>query len=335
MVNKTRIIHFTQKPAILATAVSAGPLEKKSVFHSFFDIIYEDERFNRETNERGSAHLIDETCRLAIKKAGLQKEDIDLFLSGDLINQMTPTNLASRELAIPYMGMFSACATSISSLITAGIMIESNLMEYVMCGSSSQHNSVERQFRYPIEYGAQKPPFGQWTVTAAGFGVVSKSEKNRPYLKSATIGKVIDCECNDPLDMGSAMAPAAFDTIQSHLEEDPDGGTYDLVITGDLGKTGFAILKKLMENSGLDSFPVKLFRDAGAEFYGNKKEFQSGASGAGCSASVFYGPIYSELLSKKIKKVLLVATGALLSPLTFQQGETIPCIAHAVEIRID
>jgi len=335
MVNKPRTIQFTKKPSILATAVSAGPLEKKSVFHSFFDIIYEDERFNKKTNEQGSAQLIEDACTLAIRKAGLEKGDINLFLSGDLINQMTPTNFASRELAIPYMGMFSACATSVSSLITASIVIESNLMDYVLFGSSSQHNSVERQFRYPIEYGAQKPPFGQWTVTAAGFGVVAQADKDRPYVKSATVGKVIDCECEDPLDMGSAMAPAAFDTIQSHLQEDPDGGNYDLVITGDLGKTGFSILKQLLETSGLNSFPVKLFRDAGAEFYGNKKEFKSGASGAGCSASVFYGPIYSDLLTKKVQKVLLVATGALLSPLTFQQGETIPCIAHAVEIRID
>jgi len=335
MVNQSRMLEFSTKPAIVSTAIAAGPLEKQSVFHSYFDIIYEDERINQDTNEKGHAQFIEDTCTLAVRKAGLQKSDIDVLLSGDLINQMTPTNFAARELAIPFMGMFSACATSVSSLITASVMIESNLMEHVLFGSSSQHNAVERQFRYPIEYGAQKPPFGQWTVTAAGFGVLSHAQEDRPYVKSATIGKVIDCECTDPLDMGSAMAPAAFDTIQSHLQENKDEASYDLVITGDLGKTGFAILKELMKKSGVDSYPVKLFRDAGAEFYGNKSEFKSGASGAGCSASVFYGPIYGDILSKKLKKVLFVATGALLSPLSFQQGETIPCIAHAVEIWID
>lgn len=335
MVNKSRMIQFSTKPAIISTAVAAGPQEKISVFHSFFDVIYEDERISQETNEQGNAQLIEDTCTLAVRKAGLQKQDIDLFLSGDLVNQMTPTNFAARELAIPFMGMFSACATSVSSLITASVFIEAKLMGNVLFGASSQHNSVERQFRYPIDYGAQKPPTGQWTVTACGFGVLSHAQKDRPYVKCATIGQVIDCECTDPLDMGSAMAPAAFDTIQNHLQENRDNANYDLVITGDLGKTGLSILKELMKQSGLTSYPVKLFRDAGAEFYGDNPDFQSGASGAGCSASVYFGPIYGDLLSKKVKKVLLVATGALLSPLSFQQGETIPCIAHAVELCID
>lgn len=332
---KSRLLTFQSRPTILSTAVTAGPLEKQSVFHSSFDVIYDDERTHLKTNEQGNAQLIEDTCLLAVRKAGLEIEDIDVLLSGDLVNQMTPTNFAARELAVPFMGMFSACATSISSLITGSVLIESNLVENVLFGSSSQHNAVERQFRYPIEYGAQKPPTGQWTVTAGGFGVLSHSKKNLPYVHSATIGQVVDCACTDPLDMGSAMAPAAFDTIQTHLNENGNDEPYDLIMTGDLGKTGFAILQELIKKSGYNSYPVKVFRDAGAEFYGNKSEFRSGASGAGCSASVYFGPIYSDLLAKKIKKVLLVATGALLSPLSFQQGETIPCIAHAVELCID
>jgi stage V sporulation protein AD len=333
---KSRLLTFQSKPSILSTAVTAGPLEKQSVFHSFFDVIYDDERVNLDTNEQGNAQIIEDTCLLAVRKAGLQIEDIDVLLAGDLVNQMTPTNFAARELAIPFMGMFSACATSVSSLLTGSVLIESKLVDQVLFGASSQHNAVERQFRYPIDYGAQKPPSGQWTVTAAGFGVLSHSKKDLPYVHAATIGQVIDCECTDPLDMGSAMAPAAFDTIQTHLNENgTDDKPYDLIMTGDLGKTGFAILQELMKKSGLTSHPVKMYRDAGAEFYGNKAEFNSGASGAGCSASVFLGPIYKDLLTKKIKKVLLVATGALLSPLSFQQGETIPCIAHAVELCID
>ena len=329
-----RTYQFTSKPSIVSTAVAVGPLEKQSPFHPHFDHVYEDERFGQDTNEKGHAHLIEETCKLAIMKGGFQTTDIDLFLGGDLVNQMTPTNFAARELATPFMGMFSACATSVSSLITASFFLESNQMERILFGSASQHNSVERQFRYPIEYGAQKPPTGQWTVTGAGYGILSHNQSDKPYVHSATIGQVIDCECTDPLDMGSAMAPAAFDTIQYHLSQNK-GTAYDFVMTGDLGKTGLAILQELIRTSGVSSYLVDNYRDSGAEFYGNDDKFLSGASGSGCSASVYYGPIYAELLKKQWKKILLVATGALLSPLSFQQGESIPCIAHAVELTME
>ncbi len=329
-----RTYQFASKPSIVSTAVAVGPLEKQSPFLPHFDLVYDDERFGQETNEKGHAYLIEETCKLAIMKGGFQTTDIDLFLAGDLVNQMTPTNFAARELATPFMGMFSACATSISTLITASFFLETNHMERILFGSASQHNAIERQFRYPIEYGAQKPPTGQWTVTGGGFGVLSHYQSDKPYVHSATIGQVVDCELKDPLDMGSAMAAAAFDTIQFHLSQNK-GTSYDFVMTGDLGKTGSAILKELIRTSGVSSYFVDQYRDAGAEFYGNNDKLLSGASGAGCSATVYYGPIYAELLKKQWKKVLLVATGALLSPLSFQQGESIPCIAHAVELSMD
>lgn len=331
---KARTVEFVSKPSIVSTAVGVGPLEKQSPFLKNFDLIYEDERIGQETNEKGHAQLIEDTCKLAIMKGGFEAPDIDLFLSGDLVNQMTPSSFAARTLATPFMGMFSACATSVSSLITASYFIETNHMERILFGAASQHNAVEKQFRYPIEYGAQKPPTGQWTVTGAGYGILSTHQSEKPYIHSATIGQVIDCECLDPLDMGSAMAPAAFDTIQQHLSKNKDT-PYDFVMTGDLGKNGYAILQELIKSSGISTYPVNSYRDAGAEFYGNNEKFLSGGSGAGCSASVYFGPIYAELLSKKWKKILLVATGALLSPLSFQQGETIPCIAHAVEVTME
>lgn len=331
---KTRTIQFSSKPSIVCTAVAVGPLEKQSPFSKDFDHIYEDERLGQETNEKGHAQLIEDTCNLAIMKGGFQLPDIDLFLSGDLVNQITPTSFAARQLGVPFMGMFSACATSTSSLITASLFIETKHMEKIIFGSGSQHNAVEKQFRYPIEYGTQKPPTGQWTVTGAGYGILTPHQIDKPFVHSATIGQVIDCECKDPLDMGSAMAPAAFDTIQRHLAENKDT-SYDFVMTGDLGKNGLAILQDLIKTSGVSSYNVKTYRDAGAEIYGNNEKFLSGGSGAGCSATVFLGPIYADLLKKKWKKILLVATGALLSPLTFQQGETIPCIAHAVELSME
>jgi stage V sporulation protein AD len=333
-VKNSRTYQFASKPSIVSTAASVGPLEKQSPFLPDFDHVYEDERLGEDSNEKGHAKMIEDTCKLAIMKGGFQTTDIDLFLAGDLVNQMTPTNFAARELATPFMGMFSACATSISTLITASFFLETNQMERILFGSASQHNAVERQFRYPIEYGAQKPPTGQWTVTGAGFGILSQYQSDKPYVHSATIGQVVDCECTDPLDMGSAMAPAAFDTIQQHLSQNK-GTSYDFVMTGDLGKNGSAILQELIRTSGVSSYLVDKYRDAGAEFYGNDEKFLSGGSGAGCSASVYYGPIYAELLKKQWKKILLVATGALLSPLSFQQGETIPCIAHAVELTME
>ena len=334
MVTASRTLQFSTKPSIVSTAVGVGPLEKQSPFNPYFDLIYDDERFGKETNEKGHAYLIEETCKLAMQKGGLQNNDIDLFLAGDLVNQITPSNFAARELGTPFMGMFSACATSISTLITASMFLESGHMQRIMFGAASQHNAVERQFRYPIEYGAQRPPTAQWTVTGAGFGIVSQNQSGKPYVHSATIGKVMDCELKNPLDMGSAMAPAAFDTIQAHLSQNK-GTSYDFVMTGDLGKNGSAILKELVRTSGVSSYLVGSYRDAGAEFYGNNEKFLSGASGAGCSATVYYGPIYAEMLKNQWKKILLVATGALLSPLSFQQGESIPCIAHAVELTME
>jgi stage V sporulation protein AD len=334
LVKNSRTYQFPSKPSIVSTAVAVGPLEKESPFHPHFDHVYEDERLGQETNEKGHSQLVEDTCNLAIMKGGFQLPDIDLFLGGDLVNQMTPTNFAARQLATPYMGMFSACATSISSLITASFFLETKQMDRILFGAASQHNAVERQFRYPIEYGAQKPPSGQWTVTGAGYGVLSHNQVGKPFVQSATIGQVVDCECTDPLDMGSAMAPAAFDTIQRHLAQNK-GTSYDFVMTGDLGKTGSAILQELIKTSGVSSYLVDQYRDAGAEFYGNNDKFLSGASGAGCSATVYLGPIYAELLAKQYKKILLVATGALLSPLSFQQGESIPCIAHAVELSME
>ena len=205
------------------------------------------------------------------------------------------------------------------------------MSRFAVAGAGSQHNSVERQFRYPIEYGSQPPPTAQWTVTAVGVAVVTPYKEGKPSVVCATIGRVIDLGITDPFNMGAAMAPAAADTLKRHLDgHNTKINDYDVIMTGDLGKTGFEIYKTLVEKDG---FKVnKNFRDAGAEFYGDATEFNSGASGTGCSAAVYFTDVYSKLMSGEYKRVLLIATGALLSPLTFQQKLTIPCIAHAVEI---
>lgn len=310
-----------------------GPLEKRSVFMSYFDRVLEDERLEKKTNERGNAKLILEACDAIMKKSNVAPLDIDYLLAGDLINQMTPTNFAARELAISFIGLFSACATSVSSVIIAALLTELGASELAIAGASSQHNTVERQFRYPVDYGGQKPATAQWTVTAAGFALIGKHDETCPSIVAATIGKVIDFGATDPFHMGGAMAPAAFDTIEKHLQK--RGQTvedYDVIMTGDLGKIGFKILRAMFAQTGIPHESLAIFRDAGAEFYGEDTAFQAGASGAGCSAAVYFSYMTAQFKSGRYKRALLVATGALLSPLSYQQGQTIPCTAHAIEI---
>lgn len=327
------VIIFQTKPSLLAGGVVAGPLENRSTFSQYFDAIYDDERWQMKTNEQGHRKMIQEACEIAMKKAGVKNLEIDFFLGGDLINQMTPTNFAARELAISFIGMFSACATSVSSVIIASLLTELGASNLSIAGASSQHNAVERQFRYPVNYGGQKPATAQWTVTAAGFALIGKHNDDFPSIEAATIGKVIDYGMDDPFHMGAAMAPAAFQTIQSHLEKRKQQFyNYDLILTGDLGQLGLKLLKGMFAESGVKQEELTLIRDAGAEFYGQDEAFQSGASGAGCSAAVFYSYIDQQMRAGRYKRVLLVATGALLSPLSYQQGETIPCTAHAIEI---
>lgn len=330
------VIVFQNKPSILASATVAGPLERKSVFYSYFDSVVEDERWNQKTNEQGNAKMIQEACQIIMKKANLNNLDIDFFLAGDLVNQMTPTNFAAREIATSFIGLFSACATSVSSVIVACLLTELGASNYAIAGASSQHNAVERQFRYPINYGAQKPATSQWTVTAAGFTLIGKHDPKKPSIVAATVGKVVDFGQTNPFHMGGAMAPAAYDTIKRHLEKRKQKiQDYDVIMTGDLGKIGLKILKMMFAKSGASQAELNLFRDAGAEFYGSDDSFMAGASGAGCSASVYFSYILDQLNDGRFKRVLLVATGSLLSPLSFQQGESIPCTAHAIEVTME
>lgn len=325
------LLTFKTTPSIVATGVTAGPLEKKSPFADKFDKIYDDERCGMKTNEHAHAKMMEDACMIALSKEDSVPGDADFLLIGDLVNQMTPSNFAAATIGIPYIGMFSACATSVSSLVMAALLTEMGMSTCAVAGASSQHNAVERQFRYPVEYGSQKPPTSQWTVTAAGVVAITPHKKGFPSIECATIGCAIDLGMTDPLNMGAAMAPAAADTLTRHLKgHGKKVSDYDVIMTGDLGKTGFELYKTLAGNQGFDVSDV--FRDAGKEFYGADTSFLSGASGAGCSAAVFFTEVIDKMMAGEYKRVLLIATGTLLSPLSFQQGDTIPCIAHAVEL---
>jgi stage V sporulation protein AD len=332
MVNAFGTIQFKEMPSIASTGVVVGPVEKESFFADSFDEILDLENEKGESYEQANTRFIEKACTIAVQQGHEQMENVNVFIGGDLINQLSPTNFAARRLAIPFLGVFSACASSMESLILGSLLLESGNAKSVLAGASSHHPSVERQFRYPIEYGAQKPGSAQWTVTAAGFALLQKHAKNAPIITHATIGRVVDGGQTDPLHMGAAMAPAARDTIERHLKNTNSSmADYDVIMTGDLGKIGLNILKEMFQ----DEDGGVILQDAGAQFYGENSFFNAGASGAGCSAAVFFSYMYDQLKNGVFSRVLLVATGALLSPLTFQQGETIPCIAHAIECRME
>lgn len=327
---------FQQHPVIAATGVSGGPFEANGNLAEDFDILHDDLWMGQDSYEKAQRVLIEEAIQTVLQKGNMQKEDVQFIIAGDLINQITPTSFAARTAQIPYFGLFGACSTSMEGLALASFMVNYQGAKNVLTGASSHNAATEKQFRYPTEYGGQKPPTAQWTATGAGVALVTenKNQQNLPYTTSATIGKVIDMGLTDPFNMGGAMAPAAADTITAHFKDmQLDPSHYDLIVTGDLARVGRETVLDLLENNGLKMDPER-FLDCGLMLYKEDQPVQAGGSGAGCSAVVLYGHLLNQMKKGIYKRILLVATGALLSPLSFQQGESIPCIAHAVSIEI-
>jgi stage V sporulation protein AD len=323
---------FRNRPVLIATAAVVGPEEGKGPLADDFDLVHGDLTMGETTWEKSEKHLMEEAANLAIKKAKLTKERVNFYCGGDLMNQIISSSFASRTLAIPYIGVFGACSTSMESLAIAAMMVDSGNAYYTMAGTCSHNCTVEKQFRYPTEYGSQKPPTAQFTVTGAGAAIVAKQGKG-PVITRATMGRVIDMGIKDPFNMGAAMAPAALDTIEAHFRDfQCDGSYYDLIVTGDLAKVGSDIIKSLFIKHDV-KIDVSQYKDCGLMIYDlDKQTVQAGGSGCGCSATVTYGHLVKKIQSGELRRILVVATGALLSPLTFQQGESIPCIAHAVAI---
>lgn len=322
---------FQTPPTILSVGTVGGPFEANGALPNAFDHLYNDLWLEQHSFEQAHQLLLEAACHHALEKANMSKEQMQFFIAGDLINQLTPTNFTAQKLKIPYIGTFSACATSMESLAIAANLIDTHAANYILTGASSHNAAVEKQFRYPTEYGGQKPATAQWTVTGAGVCLLSQDGVG-PKVTSATLGKVIDMGTSDPFNMGEAMAPAAIDTLATHLSDRGiDASYYDLIITGDLAKIGRSIALELAQQQQLALNETK-FLDCGLLLYKPDQPIFAGGSGAGCSAVVTYGHLISELNQKKWNKILVIATGALLSPLTVQQKQTIPCIAHAVSI---
>ncbi len=325
---------FDQKPVIISTGTVGGPFEANGMLANDFDLLHSDLWLKQDTYEQAHRVLFEEACQKAMEKGGLRKEQVQFLLGGDLINQMTPTSFASGTLGTPYLGLFGACSTSMEGLALGAYIVNTKGAKYLLTGASSHNAAVEKQFRYPTEYGAQKPPTSQWTVTGAGAALLSDEGKG-PRVTSATIGRVVDMGLTDPLNMGGAMAPAAVDTIEAHLRErNLDPSYYDLIVTGDLGRVGHEVSLDLFKKHGTP-IQEEQYKDCGLMIYREGQPVLAGASGPGCSATVVYGHLLNRMKKGEFKRMLVVATGALLSPLSFQQGETIPCIAHAVSIEYE
>lgn len=315
---------------ILSSAVSVGPKEGQGPLKDDFDIIHEDLYIGQDTWEKAERKLFEEALDLSIQKSGLKKDQINLMIAGDLLNQIISASFTASYAEIPYLGVYGACSTSMESLSLAASLIEGGFANYVVTGCSSHNATAEKQYRYPTEYGGQKPPYAQWTVTGSGVAVVGRGLVG-PKVRYATIGKIVDMGLKDPFDMGSAMAPAAVDTIAQHFKD--TGRTpedYDLIVTGDLAGVGYPIAKQMLSEQGYDMSTV--YNDCGLMIYNGNQNVFAGGSGCASSAAVTYGHIMKQLNQKKLNRVLVVATGALLSPISYQQKESIPCIAHAVSI---
>ncbi len=319
--------------SIKETASIVGPKESNGPLAKYFDKCIEDEFYGESSWEKAESKFIKSATEMLIAKSGISNKDIDFCFAGDLLNQCISSCFGLRETNVPFFGIFGACSTFVESLILGAMAIDGNFAKNVLCAVSSHFCSAEKQFRFPLELGNQRPPTSQWTVTGSGACILSK-EGTGPYITHVTPGKIIDMGIKDVNNMGSAMAPAAIDTLITHFQDtsrDPD--YYDGIFTGDLGYIGKDILLDIVKTKGYDI--TNNYNDCGILIFDkNKQDTHSGGSGCACCASVFSGYLYKKLKERKLNKILLIATGALTNSTTSQQGESIPGIAHAVSIEM-
>lgn len=322
---------FGEPPIIIETAAIVGQKEGEGPLAQSFDDVLADDQWGEKSWEKAESKLQRETSLLALKKAQLTTDDMNYVLAGDLLNQCVGAHYGLRDLKIPFLGVYGACSTMAESMSIGAMLIGGGLADYTLCVTSSHFCSAEKQYRFPLEYGGQRTPSAQWTVTGSGAAVLSKTGSG-PKITHITTGKIIDMGINDANNMGAAMAPAAIDTLSQHFQDTgfrPE--EYDLILTGDLGVVGSDILCELMQGEGYDI--SELHNDCGKMIFDIEgQDVHAGGSGCGCCASVFCGHIMKELKNGTYDKILLMATGALMNPSSLQQGETIPSIAHAITI---
>ena len=333
-------VQFQSNVEIIGFASVVGKKEGEGPLGSCFDFVEQDDLFGGENWEDAESRMQKIAAELAIKNASCKQKDIRFLFAGDLLGQLIATSFGIGSLEIPFLGVYGACSTMGESMLLASIMVESGFADRTVALTSSHFAGAEKQFRFPLAYGSQRPASATWTVTGSGAVVLGKKReasfqgKKHISLKivRGTVGKIVDFGIKDSLNMGACMAPAAADTIAAHFKDfNLEADYYDYVVTGDLGTVGSKILLDLLANRGLDLKQVHT--DCGVRIFDSKLQGTgAGGSGCGCSAVTLTGYFLREMLNGTMKRILFVPTGALLSTVSFNEGQTVPGIAHAVAI---
>ena len=321
------------RPRIRSYASIAGQKEASGPLGHTFDETFTDDTLGQKSWERAEAKMLERAADLALSKAKVYADGVDVFLGGDLLNQIVSSGYTARQLGIPFLGLYGACSTMAESLLLGAMLIDGGFADTALCATCSHFSTAERQYRFPLELGNQRTPTAQWTVTGAGATLLGRESPLPLCVESVTIGSVWDFKQTDANNMGAAMAPAAMQTLKSHLDDlhrIPED--YDLIVTGDLGRVGYDLMKLLCRKEGIEL--DQRYIDCGCEIFDVSQDVHSGGSGCGCSAVSLNGWLLGRMLKGEIRKMLFLATGALMSPTMSQQGESIPGVAHAVSLEV-
>ena len=325
---KEQTIILKNGPKIIGAYSIVGPKEGLGNFGKYFDYVMKNDYFGQSTFEKAERKMLETAVIGVIEKAKLSPKDIDIMVGGDLLNQIISSSYTARAFEFPFIGVYGACSTMAESIAVGSILIDGGYCKNIVCCTGSHFSTAERQYRFPLELGNQRPPTSQWTVTGAGACVLSMDGEG-PKISSVTFGRVVDWGINDVNDMGAAMAAAAKDTLVNHLKNTKTKPSdYDLILTGDLGKLGSEILVDLMDEEGIE-LGVN-YCDCGQMYFKRNQDTLCGGSGAGCCASVLNSYIIKKFQKGQLKKVLFMPTGALLSTTSSQQGDTVPGVCHAI-----
>lgn len=322
-------VRLANPPSICAAACVVGKKEGDGPLRDSFDLIGNDSKFGEQSWEKAESRMQALALDAAMQKAALTTQSLDYVFAGDLLNQCVGSSFALRDMGFPFLGLYGACSTMAEGLGLSALMIDGGFAAHTAAITSSHFCSAERQYRMPLEYGGQRTPTAQWTATAAGCVLLS-AEGTGPYVTHVTTGRIVDAGVKDANNMGVAMAPAAYETLNALFAETGTGPeTFDLILTGDLARLGSGVVRDFFLADGIDL--GERYQDCGEMLYdAEAQDVHMGGSGCGCSAAVLCGEVLNGMRSGKWQRIVFAGTGALLSPLSTQQGESIPSICHAV-----
>lgn len=327
---------YPNRPRVRASAAIAGAKEGAGPLGGDFDQVVQDELLGQDTWEQAESELSRRAIALCLKKGGLTPAALEALLCGDLLNQIIASGFAGRALGAPFLGLYGACSTVVEALVLGGALVDGGYRANCVCAASSHFCTAERQYRFPLELGNQRPPSAQWTATAAGAVLLdARRDKAMARLTHGTLGRVVDYQIADANHMGAAMAPAVADTLCAHLRDTGRSpADYDLIVTGDLGCIGRDILLELMKERGVPLEPGRLV-DCGASLYNKEQDCHAGGSGCGCVASVLASHFLPMLADGRAARLLVLGSGAMLSTTSSQQGQSIPGLSYAVALEAD